>query len=296
MIIINSHTNEPYFNIATEEYIFNKFAEDILYLYVNSDSVVCGKHQNTLAEVDYLFAIKNNIPIIRRISGGGTVFHDLGNLNYCFINTEEERATVDFIKPTKPIIEVLNKMGIEAKLYGKSDIRVGELKISGNAQHIWKNKRLHHGTLLIDTDLEKLSSSITKDDNNFVSKAVKSNRANTINIKHLNPNLTLSKIRQEIIEHVLNKNPDAIIYHLNSQDIVEIEKLVETKYKKWEWNFAYSPKYKQKIELIEGSLILEIKDGIVVNIEQNTLNQSFTNNLIGKRNTEIYQIIDNYKR
>ncbi|NLN74126.1 MAG: hypothetical protein GX140_07775, partial [Bacteroidales bacterium] len=142
----------------------------------------------------------------------------------------------------------------------------------------------------------KLSSSITKDDNNFVSKAVKSNRANTINIKHLNPNLTLSKIRQEIIEHVLNKNPDAIIYHLNSQDIVEIEKLVETKYKKWEWNFAYSPKYKQKIELIEGSLILEIKDGIVVNIEQNTLNQSFTNNLIGKRNTEIYQIIDNYKR
>ncbi|NLN74215.1 MAG: lipoate--protein ligase family protein, partial [Bacteroidales bacterium] len=87
MIIINSHTNEPYFNIATEEYIFHKFAEDILYLYVNSDSVVCGKHQNTMAEVDYLFAIKNNIPIIRRISGGGTVFHDLGNLNYCFINT-----------------------------------------------------------------------------------------------------------------------------------------------------------------------------------------------------------------
>ncbi len=151
-------------------------------LWQNLPSIILGKHQNTLAEINYSFVKENNIPVVRRISGGGTVFHDLGNLNFTFISSGEKEKLVNFRKFTQPIIEVLNHMGIPACFEGKNDLRVNGLKISGNAEHVYRNKVLHHGTLLFSADLNYLNQAIKSVPERFKDKAVQSVRSKVANI------------------------------------------------------------------------------------------------------------------
>ena len=129
MLIINRPQTDPYFNIAAEEYLLKQMEEDCFMLWQNQPSIIIGKHQNSLAEINYNFVKENNIPVVRRISGGGTVFHDLGNLNFTFISKGEKEKLVNFKKFTQPIIEVLNQMGVPARFEGKNDLRVSGLKI-----------------------------------------------------------------------------------------------------------------------------------------------------------------------
>ena len=184
MLIIQNSTTDPYFNIAVEEYLLKNFTDDCFILYQNKPSIIIGKHQNTLAEINYQYVKENNIAVVRRLSGGGTVYHDLGNLNFSFIkNSGNDKNLVDFKMYTTPIIEVLKQLGVNAEFGGHNDIQVNGFKISGNAEHIFKKRVLHHGTLLFSSDLSILNNAIKAPENRYSDKAVKSVRAVVANIK-----------------------------------------------------------------------------------------------------------------
>src|SRR5690606_26723949 len=154
MLCIHHHSTDPYFNIATDEYIFRHIKEDCFMLWQNDNAIIVGKHQNTLAEINFDYVKANNIHVVRRLSGGGAVYHDLGNLNFSFTKTGADSSLMDFEMYTRPILEVLNSLGVPAKFEGRNDLTIDGKKISGNAEHIFKNKILHHGTLLFSSEMK----------------------------------------------------------------------------------------------------------------------------------------------
>lgn len=145
MLYIRHSCTDPYFNLAAEEYILKKFSEDCFMLWRNEPSIIVGKHQNTLAEINLEYVIKNNIKVVRRLSGGGAVFHDPGNLNFTFIVNSEDGNLVDFRKFTEPILEVLRNLGVDAKFEGRNDLTINGAKFSGNAEHVWAAKGVRNG-------------------------------------------------------------------------------------------------------------------------------------------------------
>jgi lipoate-protein ligase A len=268
MLLINNSSTNPYFNIALEEYLLKNTDQDIFMLYVDEPSVIVGKHQNTLAEVNIRFALENDIKVVRRISGGGTVYHDLGNLNFCFIANGHEGHLVDFKKFTAPIMEVLSQIGLDVKLEGKNDLRVEGLKISGNAEHVLKNRVLHHGTLLVNADLQSLSGILKVETGKYTDNAVKSIRSKVANINNLlSKQIKVEDLKTQIFEHI-SKLHSTKLYELTEHDIFETEKLVETKFSQWNWNFAYSPRYEFRnkviINDIDNQIYMVVENGIII--------------------------------
>lgn len=274
-LILRSETN-PYFNIAAEEYFLKNFDEEWVMIWQSSPSIVVGKHQNTIAEVNQEFANSNNIPIIRRISGGGTVYHDEGNINYSIITKSENREQlVDFVKFTQPIVNFLQQYGIEATFEGKNNLKIGAKKFSGNSAHVYKNRVLHHGTLLFNTNLDNLEKSITPANYSIKDKAVKSIRAVVTNLAdELPSNFALYNFKKNLTSFFSNYFNVDSVYQLTENDKQEINKLIETKYKLWDWNYGYSPTYQfQKTIKSKGkdiSIWLEVKKGIIVDLQINS--------------------------
>lgn len=269
MLIINSLNTNPYFNIASEEHFLKSFTDDIFLLYRNKPSVIVGKHQNIAAEVNQKFLFEQNIPLIRRLSGGGTVYHDLGNINFTFILNGEKGKLVDFKKYTAPIIALLHKLRIKANLGERNNIFIDGLKISGNAEHIYKNRVLHHGTLLFDTDLENLQKSIDQDDSSYKDKAVKSVRAKVTNIaEHLPNQLNINEFCQKLTDHI-KMGFKSSIYMLTDHDKKKIDELIEDKYSTWDWNYGYSPVY----ELSKEKKINKKKLRIACKVEKGKITQ-----------------------
>ena len=244
MLIIKRHNTDPYFNLATEEFVLKNFEDDSFMLWRNAPSIIVGKHQNTLAEINVEYVKQNNIPVVRRLSGGGAVFHDLGNLNFTFIRKGQAEALVDFRRYTEPILEVLQKMGIDAKFEGRNDLTIGGKKFSGNAEHIWKNRILHHGTLLFSSHMPDLSQALNADPLKFQDKSVKSVRSRVTNISdHLREPMDVMQFAAMIEAHITEKYPDARLIELSPEDQDRIHDLTREKYSTWEWNFGYSPNY-----------------------------------------------------
>lgn len=244
MLIIQRESTDPYFNLAAEEYLVKTLEEPCFMLWQNSPSVIMGKHQNPLKEVNLAYLNENHIPIIRRISGGGTVYHDLGNLNYSFIDMGKADSLVNFAKYSQPVLDLLQNLGVNAQLVGKSDLKIEGKKFSGNASHVYRNKVLHHGTLLFNSDLEVLNESIKINKSNITDKAVNSNRSVVVNIsEHLLAPMTIADFKTRLYEHIQSVFPDSKLVQLNNEQIEEIQKLANEKYKTWEWNFGYGPKY-----------------------------------------------------
>jgi len=156
MKYIDSQSYSPYFNLALEEHILkNKnVKEDIVFLWKNTPTIVVGNNQNAIEEINTPFANEKEIKVVRRLSGGGAVYQDLGNLNFTFLKRLEKPSNLEIKKFALPIVEALNKLSVPAELTGRNDITVGGKKISGNAQRLFRNKLLHHGTLLFDKDME----------------------------------------------------------------------------------------------------------------------------------------------
>jgi lipoate-protein ligase A len=273
MLIIKRQQTDPYFNLATEEYVLKNLAEDSFMLWRNEPSIIVGKHQNTLAEINADYVKENNIPVVRRLSGGGAVFHDLGNLNFTFIQTGKEENLIDFRKYTEPILEVLLKLGIDAKFEGRNDLTIGGLKFSGNAEHIWKKRVLHHGTLLFASHMPNLAAALNADPLKFQDKSVKSVRSRVTNIsEHLKSPMDVMEFATLIQDHIAQKNPDAKVIELSQEDQENIKELVKSKYSTWEWNFGYSPTYNfRKLIRTEKSgtieFDLDVQNGIIRQIK-----------------------------
>ncbi len=269
MFCINLQSNDPFFNLAIEEFLLKNSKEQYLILYVNSPSVIIGKHQIPHREVNTRFVTEKNLPVIRRISGGGTVYHDHGNLNFSFIRLSESGRQVDFIKYTKPIIDFLKYMGVDAKFEGKNDLKIDGLKISGNAEHVHGNRVLHHGTLLYNTSLDSLRNSIRKDISRYSSRAVASNPSSVINLnERLSCFSDLNEMRLGMINYFLKNLADAVPYNISEEEILKAESIALSKYHTWEWNWAYGPEYnfRNSFELnnIPYSCNLVVNDGVIL--------------------------------
>ena len=243
LCILSPYTN-PYFNLASEEYLLKCFQEDVFLLYRNTPSIVVGKHQNTLAEINLPFVQEQEIQVARRISGGGTVFHDLGNLNFAFFTAGKEGALVDYKRATLPIIEALGEMGLKVKLGERNELLLKKLKISGTASHVWKQRVLHHGTLLFSSEMADMSSALKTVQDRFTDRAVRSVPSKVTNIlDHLSEEMDVEQFQSAILDYMLRTNKDARLYQFSHSDIAEIEARRDSKFATWEWNFGYSPKY-----------------------------------------------------
>jgi lipoate---protein ligase len=268
MFCITLESHDPYFNLAIEELLFNNSRDEYLILGINSPSLIIGKHQSPHREINTKYVFENKIPVIRRISGGGSVFHDMGNLNFCFIRSSEPGRQVDFRKYTNPVIGFLASLGVEAKFEGRNDLKVNGLKISGNAEHIHRNRVLHHGTLLFSTSLDMLRDSLRKDSSCYSSRAIISNPSSVTNVSGLVTGFNdIFQFRKEMMKYLIVNLPEAEEYSLSEQDIEEAHSLAFSKYRSWEWNFAYGPEYEfaNRFE-IGGEIIscrLYVRDGII---------------------------------
>lgn len=244
MILINRSETDPFFNIAAEEYVLKSMDEDVFMLWVNDPSVIIGKHQVTTAEVDLFYTQEHGIPIIRRISGGGTVYHDQGNLNYSLVLNGEDGKLIDYERYAGTIIRALAKHEIEASLQGKSNLATKGMKFSGNAEHVFKKRVLHHGTLLFNSKLEDLRKCIRPEHKNYNDKSVKSVDSMITNLSdHLPPNMQMEDFKDLLIQQVKIDFPEIRVYNFSEDDKQKIQKLKDEKYKGAAWNFAYSPKY-----------------------------------------------------
>ena len=261
MLCIPNQNTDPYFNLAAEEYILKNFKENCFVLWRSKPSIIIGKHQNTLAEINIDFVQEQKIPVIRRLSGGGTVFHDLGNINFSFFqNVGEKENLVDFKRYTKPILEVLHELAIDAKFEGRNDIMIDGKKISGNAEHVFKKRVLHHGTLLFSSEISNLSQALKVNPLIYQDKGVKSVRSRVTNITdHLKEKITVKEFYNKILSHILSSDSEAIIYEFTQNDIEQINKLVNEKYTSWEWNYGYSPKYNFEKSQITSQGTLDVQ-------------------------------------
>jgi len=244
---IISQSNDPSFNLAAEEYLLRNKNEDYHFFYINKPSVIVGKHQNALAEINIEYLEKNNISLHRRLSGGGTVYHDEGNLNFCFIKNGNNSNLVNFKQATQPIVEALNSWNIPARNGERNDLLVNYKKISGNACHVYKRRVMHHGTLLYNSNLDALTSCLKNDPLKFKDKAVKSVRSEVINIKTiLNKNWSSTEFLKRLVEYIKSNLTNIESYTFTENDLIKIHDLQESKYSKNDWNLRYGPNYEFK--------------------------------------------------
>ncbi|MEF9934871.1 MAG: lipoate--protein ligase [Clostridium sp.] len=268
MIFIYNKSTDPYFNLAAEEYVLKNFNDDCFMLWRNSKAVIIGKNQNAIAEINRDYVTSNNIPVVRRLSGGGAVFHDLGNVNFTFI-TNDTDDFVNFGKFTEPIIGVLkDNLSINAELSGRNDLTIDSKKFSGNAQYNYKNRVLHHGTLLFSSSIDNISESLNVKPIKLQSKGVKSVKSRVTNISsHLNSPLTIEEFIDMTMNYVKENSLDGEIYEFTKEDVKAIENLKDEKYSTWEWNYGKSPKYDYTNEdKLSGGIVeinLNVKSGVI---------------------------------
>jgi lipoate---protein ligase len=244
MLCFLSEETDPYFCLSAEEFLLKNYEDDIFMIWRSNDTVVVGKHQITLAELNYRYIREKEIKIARRISGGGTVFHDSGNINFSFIKSFSSPLDVGFNYFTGPIVSALRDLGLDAGTSGRNDLLIQGKKISGNAEHIYKNRVLHHGTLLFDSDLKNLGNAIRVIPGKYLGKAVESIRSEVTNISEFLPvPLTKEDFINHIIKILKSIFPDMVDFQIPEKDKEQIRTLARQKFETPEWQFGYSPGY-----------------------------------------------------
>ncbi len=244
MRCIISSSNNPYVNLATEEFFLKNSNEEFFLLYINTPCIIVGKHQNLLAEINNRFVYNNSITLARRISGGGTVYQDLNNLNFSFIHNCSNLDQMNFSRFTYPILNALLELGLNSEFSGRNDLLIDSKKVSGNAMHIYKNRVLSHGTLLFKSDLEQLSLALNTKPQKFVDKSIKSVRSKVTNISnYLGNPLTMDQFKEKLFNNIFYNSPSSYSKPIDDYELKSIIKISKEKFETWDWIFGYSPKY-----------------------------------------------------
>ena len=275
MKYLTNLSNDPHYNLAFEEYCFKNLPkeEDFVYLWINGPAIIVGKNQNTLEEINAQYVKDNDIKIVRRITGGGAVYHDFGNLNFSIYTNSVGKEKIDFGQINIPVLKALEKFGIMAELSGRNDLTLDGKKISGIAQSVSKNRILNHGTILFDTDLTVLSRALNVKADKIESKGVKSVKSRVTNIKpYMNDDVSIMEFKKQLLENIFayhNESPEE--YILSQEHLDNIKKLYEEKYSTWEWNYGESPDFgwKNYKRFPSGAVEvrMEIKNGTIKGVK-----------------------------
>lgn len=280
MIFIKNKITDVYFNLAMEEYIFEKFKEDeVFMLWINEPSVVIGKHQNLIEELNMKYCFEKNIKIARRISGGGTVVHDFGNLNYTYITNTTGDTALDFKEFLKPMYNALLNLNIDAHISPRNDFRVLEKKICGHSQFMRKKRVLHHGCILFDSNLDNLRNALNVKNKKIISKSAKSVKSSVANLKEISKlDYEISNFLEKLKNEILKTQENFEIYELTKEDILKIEKIKSEKYATKDWIYGQSPKCTFILDE-ERDYTVEIDNGRIEKI--NMAGKSKLDSLIG---------------
>lgn len=297
MIYYISKTHDTAFNIALEEYCFKqlKDEDEIFLLWINEPSIIVGKYQNTIEEINTEYTREKGIHVIRRISGGGSVYHDLNNLNYTIIsNRDKGQEGFNFKEFSKPIIETLAELGVEAEFTGRNDLEIDGQKFCGNAQAYIKDRVMHHGCLLFNVDFSALGNALKVSKDKIESKGVKSVRSRVTNIlPHLKTPITVEKFGDKIMEYMKKQYPDMKEYVFSKEELDYIAKRAEIK-RSWEWNYGESPEF----NITRGKRFKNGKIQIFATVENSRIkNIKFYGDFFGKNEdlSEIENLLKNVK-
>lgn len=292
MNFIISPNSDPYTNLAIEECLLKNSPEDYIFLYVNRPCVVVGKHQITPKEINSFYIYENKVLVARRLSGGGTVYHDEGNLNFSFIKTNTTGINISYKTITQPIIDFLQNEGINVSFSERNDILLSDKKVSGSAMHLYKNRTIAHCTLLIDCNLKNLSSALHSKPERFTDKSIPSVPSKVMNLSEIHPEVTVNHILNQFTKFINNQYPEISTSSIPINYMNYIQQLVDEKYSNDDWIYGYSPKYNYKNCFdFNGTRIsyqLQIEKGIIINVHiesPNEVNSSIDlglKSLIGK--------------
>ena len=268
MLYSYNKSTDPYFNLAAEEYMLCNQTEDIFMLWQNRDAIIVGQNQNTAAEINRTFVEEHSIAVVRRITGGGAVFHDLGNLNFTFIQNDREGA--DFAYFGNIIIGALRTLGINASLSGRNDLEIDGRKFSGNARTVKNGRVLHHGTMMLNIALSKLAGALNVSPEKIAGKGVKSVRSRVTNInEHLEEPISVDRLIDAISGYIARQYSEIEPYEFTPEDLTSINALCEQKYRTYEWNYGKSPAYNftGKHKFTGGNLEarLNVAGGVITN-------------------------------
>ena len=271
---LNLRTTDPAWNLAAEQYVFEQLPKDRTYfmLWQNDNAIIIGKHQNTLAEINTDYVRQHNIRVVRRLSGGGAVYHDLGNLNFTFIADATNKESINFKLFCQPIVQTLAKLGVQAEISGRNDITINGRKFSGNSQRIKDGRIMHHGTILFNSDLSVVSQALQVDIQKIQAKGIKSVRSRVTNIsEHIPEEIDLETFRSLLLEHILQEESGEE-YLFNNKDLAAIDSIANVRYRTWDWNFGHSPECTiHKKKRFEGCGTVEafitLEHGLIVDVK-----------------------------
>ncbi|MFD1017783.1 lipoate--protein ligase [Thalassobacillus hwangdonensis] len=275
LFIDHEGINDPRINLALEEYALKNLDinETYLLFYINEPSIIIGKNQNTVEEINTNYVESNGIHVVRRLSGGGAVYHDLGNLNFSFITKDDGNSFHDFAKFTEPVTKALQKLGVDAELSGRNDIMAEGRKISGNAQFSTKGRMFSHGTLMFDSEIENVVSALNVKTEKIKSKGIKSIRSRVTNISELmEEKISMDEFKEMILRYIFDVDDvkDVPQYKLTKEDWDEIHTIAEKRYKNWDWNYGKSPKFNiQHTKRIEGAGSYDVRLDVAKGTIQN---------------------------
>jgi lipoyltransferase and lipoate-protein ligase len=272
--IIDRHSTDPQWNLAAEEYLFKQLDEPVFRLWQNAPSIIIGLHQNAYAEINVDYVRQSKIKVVRRMTGGGAVFHDLGNINFTFIDNriEAEDSAAMFARFTKPILEALAALGVDARLEGRNDLVIDGKKFSGNAIAVYKNRVLQHGTLLFSSSIQNLSEALATRAEHFTGKAVKSNIARVTNIsRHLPEPMDIEEFILYLEKFILSREKGSYKpYQYTPEDLRAIESIKRERYGSDKWNFGAAPKYSySKLSRFNGGIVelfMDVENGVIRDI------------------------------
>ncbi|HGC6949706.1 TPA: lipoate--protein ligase [Streptococcus agalactiae] len=243
--IVNT-SNDPAYNVALEAYAFQKLTDidEIFIIWINEPAIIIGRHQNTIQEINKEFIDKNGIHVVRRLSGGGAVYHDLNNLNYTIISNNTQEGAFDFQTFSKPVIDTLAKLGVKAEFTGRNDLEINGQKFAGNAQAYYKGRMMHHGCLLFDVDMSVLGQALKVSKDKIESKGIKSVRARVTNIvDHLSDKITVQEFSDAILAQMKEEYPEMDEYVLSDAELSEIQAMRDNQFATWDWTYGKAPEY-----------------------------------------------------